>query len=99
MSREVVVLSFAAGAGALALWIDVRFPRLGPTGFRGVLLHAVGAFGFFFVSDTFYDAIAGSEAWRSIVALLTVELAVLTYMLIASLWVLKLFHGAVSTAR
>ena len=99
MTRETVVLMFAAGAALLALWIDVRFPGLGPAGLRGVILHALCAFGFFFVSDTLYGAVAGGEVWRGVIGLLAVELSVLTYMLIVGLWTLKVFRGAVSAFR
>lgn len=90
---------FAAGAASLAVWVDVRFPRIGPAEFRGVIVHAICAFGLFFASDTLYSMVAGGEAWRSVIALLAVELSVLTYMLIVGLWTLKVVRGALSAVR
>jgi hypothetical protein len=90
---------FAAGAASLAVWVDVRFPRIGPAELRGVIVHAICAFGLFFASDTLYSMVAGGEVWRSVIALLAVELSVLTYMLIVGLWTLKVVRGALSAVR
>jgi hypothetical protein len=99
VTKEVVILVFAAGSGSLALWIDVRFPRLGPAELRGAVLHAVCAYGLFLVSDAIFNMVAGSDPWRRLIALFAIDLSVLTYMLIACLWVLKVFRGALSAAR
>ena len=44
MSPIVFGTAFAFGAGALALWTDVRFPRLAPEEMRGILMHTFAAF-------------------------------------------------------
>lgn len=94
-----MVLAFAAAAASLALWFDVRFPRLGPTALRGAVLHAVCACGLFLASDTLHNVVAGADPWRRLIALFAVDLSVLVYMLIVCLWVLKVFRGALSAAR
>ena len=34
MGAPVFLVALVLGAGALALWVDARFPRLAPEGFR-----------------------------------------------------------------
>jgi hypothetical protein len=99
VSSQLVIVVFLAGGGALALWVDVRFPRLGPTELRGVVLHAICAYGLFLASGTFFDAAAGDDAWRRFAAVLAIELPSLVYMLIVCLWMLKVARGAMSMAR
>ena len=96
---QVTVVAFAVGAGALALWLDVRFPRLGPTELRGVVLHAICAYGLFLVSGPLFGLAAGDAVWRRLGAIFTVGLPPLVYMLIVGLWVVKLLRGAMSLAR
>jgi hypothetical protein len=38
-----VVVAFALGAAAVALWIDLRFPKLAPRDLRGIILRAGAA--------------------------------------------------------
>ena len=100
VSREVVVLSFGAGAAVLAVWIDFRFPRLAPTELRRVLLHVIGACGVCIATEMLLmDVAANDAAWRRIGTVFAVDLPVLVYMFIASLWVLKILRGAMSAAR
>jgi hypothetical protein len=99
VTSHLVIPVFLAGAGALALWVDVRFPRLGPTELRGVVLHAICAYGLFLASGVFFDAAAGDVSWRRFSAVFAIELPSLVYMLIVCLWMLKLVRGAISMAR
>ena len=78
----------------LAVWIDFRFPRLAPTALRGVLLHVIGACGVGLATEMLVDVGANDAAWRRIAAVFAVDLPVLVYMFIASLWVLKMVRGA-----
>jgi hypothetical protein len=43
VSVEVLVVAIVAGAAALALWFDTRFPRLAPTRALGVFVHLVSS--------------------------------------------------------
>jgi hypothetical protein len=82
----------------LALWIDVRFPRLAPKARRGVLLHVIGACGASLAIDMLLmDVVAGDAAWRRIGTVFVLDLPVLVYMFIASLWVLKMVRGAMGS--
>ena len=94
VTTEVVVLSFGAGGAMLAVWIDVRFPRLAPKALRGVLLHVIGACGVCLATEMLVDVGANDAAWRRIGTVFAVDLPVLVYMFIASLWVLKMVRDA-----
>jgi hypothetical protein len=99
VTPQVSVLVFAAGAGALAVWLDVRFPGLGPTELRGVVLHAVCAYGVFIVSGPLFDVAGGDAVWQRLGAIFAVGFPPLVYMLIVCLWVVKLLRSAMSLAR
>ena len=99
VSAQLAVPIFAVGAGALAIWLELRFPKLGPEDMRGVIVHAVCAYGFFLLGDGLFAAVAGDELWRRLIAIFVVNVTALVYMLVVCLWVLKVFRGAVSAAR
>jgi hypothetical protein len=44
MGLLVFSVAFVAGAGALALWVDRRFPGIRPRDMRGALIHLGVAF-------------------------------------------------------
>src|SRR5687767_1396884 len=43
MNHQLFVLVLAVVAGALAVWTDVRFPKLGPQSMTGVLVNTLAA--------------------------------------------------------
>jgi hypothetical protein len=81
----------ALGAGAIALWVDVRLQRFAPTSFRTVMLH-VGAsivVGQLAVPVlTRFLADGGSYVYV-LVAIFVVGFPALTYCFLASIWMLK----------
>jgi hypothetical protein len=99
VTPQIAVVAFAVSAGMLALWLDARFPRLGPAEMRGVILHAICAYGLFLGQDVLFGALRGDEAWRRFAALFLVDLALLVYMFIVCVWVMKVLRGALSAAR
>ena len=84
MSAGVFLVALVAGAGALALWVDVRFPQLAPQGLQGRAIAA--AFAFVAVSAAPVSAVGGVAA---VAVLLGFFLPVLCFALLASLWLLR----------
>jgi hypothetical protein len=92
VSVPAFVLCLALGAGALALWVDVRFPGRVKRSWKVVFCHLIAA-GLViqlvmpeagtFVRDS------GTAASYPLAAV-GVALPALTYLFLASLWVLKL---------
>lgn len=91
-----VVLFFAAGA--LALWLDVRFPRLGEGGTQKLFLHAAASF--IVVTSVVPAVVRVVLAPETLVAVETAAIAVVlpgfTYALLSCLWLLKLGRRAIT---
>jgi hypothetical protein len=82
---------FLAGAGALAIWVDARFPSLMP-GMRGIVLHLMVAFvlvqiGARLVAPAVADlSIPGAK----LIAVIAIVLPLIAYAALAALWMLRL---------
>jgi hypothetical protein len=96
----MVLLAMAVGAGAIALWIDVRFPGLEPRGFGQRLLLNVmtAAVVSRFVAPSLMDA-AGESMSGRFVAIFAIGLPAAVYVLLVSIWILKLLQSAVAGGR
>lgn len=83
------LLALAVGATAVAIWTDMRFDQLGPSDFRGALIHlgiALG-FGWFGVPAAMTAALdAGASPFLVVLGL---ALPSLVYMSLAALWVIR----------
>lgn len=93
------MIVFGAGGAALAVWFDLRFPSIAPSELRGILVHAICAYGLFLASDTLFDLVASEAVWQRVGGVFAIHVPIVVYMLIVSLWVLKLLRGAMSAAR
>ena len=83
----------AAGAAALALWIDVRFDELGPRDFRGALIHCgIALAGGWFLVPILIKSTIGAGA-SPMVVIFAVALPALVYLFLAALWLLKQTQG------
>jgi hypothetical protein len=101
VSPVVALFAFAIGAAALAIWINVRFPRLAPAHFKAAFLH-VGAAMLIahVVTSTRYELNLGL-AWPAgtLVHLFALLLPTIVYGLLAGLWFLKLAQGTLNAYR
>jgi len=79
LTAAVFVVVYALGAGALALWVDVRFPNLAP----GALMHRVGAAA---LATCVVSAVPLSP---TVVGLIGVFLPALCFSLLTALWLLR----------
>ena len=99
MNPQIFVLVLAVSAGALAVWTDVRFPKLGPESMEGVLLHSVGAMVALQVVGTTIGALTSGPFPTPIAAVLGVALPGLVYAFISGVWAIRLFQGAYAGTR
>ncbi len=95
MSTSTFILCLAVGGALLALWLHVRFPRLGDSGWRRVLVHL--AFALVVVQAVMPAALRGAVAHEapgtSVVAALGLVLPAFTYVFLSSIWFLRLAQG------
>ncbi len=91
MSNGMFVIALAVGAAALAVWIQVRFPSLGPTRFGGTMLHAALAFALLWV--------ASAPSVITLGAIFLGLLPALVYALLSTIWVIQLAQTALGLSR
>jgi hypothetical protein len=87
------LVALAVGAALIAVWLDVRFERFGPSDFRGAMLH-VGvalAVGWLLVPAGLESVLAVGAS--PLVALFGVALPSLVYVFLAAFWVVKQAGG------
>jgi hypothetical protein len=96
--RELLFLGcFLAGAGALAVWVDARFPSLMP-GLRGIVIHLVVAFvlvqvGARVVAPAVADLpIPGAK----LIAVMAIVLPLVAYAALTALWMLRVARDPLS---
>jgi hypothetical protein len=84
------------GAGLLALWINVRFPKLAPEGIWTAVVHVGAAIlaGQVLV-PIFSRAIPElNPAAQALLITFAIGLPALVYALLASIWVIRIAQGA-----
>jgi amino acid transporter len=85
----VVVLTVAASL--LALWIDLRLPKLAPASLKRVLLHVVSAF----VALQLFAAVAATVTIY--VALFGIVLPLLTYAFLTGIWFIRIAQSMLAS--
>jgi len=100
MTVQTLVLVLALGAALLALWVDLRFPRLAPTEFRPAIMHVMAALisAQLVMATGLTNVLTGSVA-TMVGGLLLLALPMLVYEFLAALWVIKLTQSIFRTYR
>ena len=100
MSKQAFAVLFLAGAAALALWVEARFPKLAPTSLRRAFFHVVTAAFTLFVLMPFGMELVGGGGSKvhMLAAVFGVGLPSLTYGLLVSVWVLNVARHALGSA-
>jgi hypothetical protein len=99
LTAQLYVLVLAVGAGALALWTDVRFPALAPGGMRGVLFHSFAAMvALKLIAGSIVGLTSGPFA-MALAAVIGIALPGLVYAFITGVWAIRLFQGAYAGSR
>ena len=95
MNVNLFLIVFAAGAAAVALWIDARFPGLAPASFRTSFIHAGVSLvlGQLIVPFGIQTMSASGSPSLLLAAVLGLGLPALVYCFLAALWVMKLVAG------
>lgn len=94
MTTQTFLLVFVTGAAALSGWIAFCLPRIAPRSLRGAGVHVVVALVLGFLLAPGLHLVPGQPGRVAVLAaLFGVALPVLTYMLLAGIWLLQLFAG------
>lgn len=83
-SSSPALLAFVVGAGAIALWIDVRFPGLAPATLKRRMIAAGGAFVLLELAP-----IVGSSAALAYLTLFGALLPAFVAVFVTSAWLLR----------
>jgi hypothetical protein len=85
------------GAGAIALWIDVRFPGLSPEEIGKILLHVVASVALGYATGPALQMLlAYDHPQLTLLAVFGVAFPAMVYCLLAGLWVIKLTQRSLS---
>jgi hypothetical protein len=87
----------ALGAGAIALWIDVRFPRLAPVELAKVMLHVMASIAFGYALSPAFQGLAALEDPRlTLVAVFGLGFPAIVYCLLAGVWTIRFAQRGLS---
>ena len=102
MTVTQFLVALALGAGAIALWINNRFPGIAPGRIPIVMVHVgvamVIGIAVIPAIDAFVQA-SLSPLMRAIVITFVVGLPALVYALLTSIWVILIAQGAMRMRR
>jgi hypothetical protein len=98
MSVTMFLVLFAVGGAALALWIDVRFPKLAPAALRPALITVgISVLAAQLLVPPALQYLLGTGSWPlSLVGLFCLALPTLTFTFLAAIWVIKIFRGTLT---
>jgi hypothetical protein len=94
MSGGTFALILALGAGAISLWIHVRFSDFGPRELRRVLIHVVVSFAAVQLAIPVIKIAADASDLAILAGLFGVALPALIYSFLVSIWVIRTVQGA-----
>jgi hypothetical protein len=95
---DLLLCAVAAGAAAIAVWIDFRLRRFAPEAPVRVFLHFAVSYALgWAIGPLMAEAVSRGLAPGA--ALLTCALPTLVYMLLATLWLLRLAQSVLHGAR
>ena len=95
MRIETVIFCIAVGAGAIALWVDVRFPKLMPWNLRRLLVHLIAAIAVVYVVGPAMGFVAHSGLpAANLASVFCVGFPVLVYEFLVGAWMIKLAQAS-----
>jgi hypothetical protein len=92
-------IAFAVGAGAIALWVDVRFPKLLPEESRMILLHTLSAFLVLKLVARSVGPLVEAGPVPGLLTLVGIALPGVAYAFLVCIWAIKVFQGARANMR
>jgi hypothetical protein len=89
MTASQLLMAFAVGTAALALWSYVRWPGAAPATMKGAVLRVLIAIGLLQVGLGALDVGIQAAPGLAVIVFVGTVLPVLTYAFLASLWFMK----------
>jgi hypothetical protein len=97
VSAGIVTVLIGLGAGAIALWIDVRFPHLAPKEMAKAVLYAAASLALGYATSPAIQALVAYEDHRlTLLAVFGLAFPSIVYCLLAGIWVIKLAQRSLS---
>jgi hypothetical protein len=97
VNAGLVVVLIGLGAGAIALWIDVRFPRLAPQELGKAVLHIVASVAVVYASSPIMQMVTASDDPRIVLlGVFTIGFPSVVYCLLAGIWLIKVAQRMLS---
>jgi ABC-type uncharacterized transport system permease subunit len=97
MNAGFVTVLIGLGAGAIALWIDVRFPRLAPQELVKAVLHVAASVAVgYATSPAMQMLVAYDDPRLTLLAVFGLAFPAIVYCLLAGIWVIKLVQRTLS---
>jgi hypothetical protein len=95
VSVNTFIVCIAVGSGAVALWINVRFPTLMPWGMKKLLLHLVVAFVCVYAVKPGIEMILGTGVPAArIIGVFAVAFPALVYNFLVCAWMIRLAQAS-----
>jgi hypothetical protein len=99
MSPIIFGTAFAIGAGAIALWTDVRLPKLAPDEMSRILMHTMAAFVVLNIVGNAVGPIADYGPLQAMAGVFLLGLPGIVYAFLVGIWAIRLFQGAYAGSR
>jgi len=97
LNAGIVTGLIGLGAGAIALWIDVRFPQLAPQDMAKAVLHAAASLAVGYATSPAIQALVAYEDQRlTLLAIFGLAFPSILYCLLAGIWVIRLAQRSLS---
>jgi hypothetical protein len=96
MTVQTFLIALTVGAGAIALWINFRFPTLAPDSIRRAVVHVGAAllFGQIVVPALHSFIVDVTPIVRALLTTFVLGLPALVYAMLSSIWVIRIAQGA-----
>ena len=96
MSGSTFLIALTLGAGAIALWINARFPNIAPSEIKSAVLHVGAAL---LVGQALVPLLNSllpemSMVVRALIMIFLIGLPALVYSLLSSIWIIRLAQAA-----
>jgi hypothetical protein len=97
VNAGLVVVLIGLGAGAVALWIDVRFPRLAPQELAKVVLNVAASIAVVYASGPLMHLLTSSDDPRVVLlGVFAIGFPSVVYCLLTGIWVIRLAQRMLS---
>jgi ABC-type uncharacterized transport system permease subunit len=97
VNAGLVAVLIGLGAGAIALWIDIRFPRLSPKEMAKAVLHVAASVAVVYATSPAMQMVTSSDDPRIVLlGVFAIGFPSVVYCLLAGLWLIKVAQRMLS---